>query len=146
MTARVETRAEDGAMHIAVSGEIDLANAAAVEDQIREALSHSPETVSVDLTDLTYMDSAGIRILFTLASRLSRCGSCKNYRGTRLAHPPIHRAIRIRITRFAPTPKPMTSCRHTDGVCALATVDRKLGTPQIMPWSGPWPAASRSHG
>ena len=50
MTARVETRAEDGAMHIAVSGEIDLANAAAVEDQIREALSHSPETVSVDLT------------------------------------------------------------------------------------------------
>jgi hypothetical protein len=31
MTARVETRAEDGAMHIAVSGEIDLANAAAVE-------------------------------------------------------------------------------------------------------------------
>jgi anti-anti-sigma factor len=70
MTARVETRAEDGAMHIAVSGEIDLANAAAVEDQIREALSHSPETVSVDLTDLTYMDNAGIRVLFTLASRL----------------------------------------------------------------------------
>ena len=70
MTARVKTRAEDGAMHIAVSGEIDLANAAAVEDQIREALSHSPETVSVDLTDLTYMDSAGIRILFTLASQL----------------------------------------------------------------------------
>jgi anti-anti-sigma factor len=70
MTARVETRTEDGAMHIALSGEIDLANAAAVEDQIREAVSHRPETVSVDLTDLTYMDSAGIRVLFTLASRL----------------------------------------------------------------------------
>ena len=70
MTARVETHAEDGSMHIALSGEIDLANAAAVEDQIREAISHQPETVSVDLTDLTYLDSAGIRILFTLASRL----------------------------------------------------------------------------
>ena len=70
MTARVETRTEDGALHIALRGEIDLANAAAVEDQIREAVSHQPETVSVDLTDLTYMDSAGIRILFTLASRL----------------------------------------------------------------------------
>lgn len=70
MTARVETRTEDGSMHIAVSGEIDLANATAVEDQIREAISHQPETVSIDLTDLTYMDSAGIRILFTLASRL----------------------------------------------------------------------------
>ena len=70
MTARVEAHAEDGAMHIAVSGEIDLANAAAVEDQIREAISHQPQTVSVDLTDLTYLDSAGIRILFALASRL----------------------------------------------------------------------------
>ncbi|HEU0128090.1 MAG TPA: STAS domain-containing protein [Pseudonocardiaceae bacterium] len=70
MTARVEAHAEDGAMHIAVSGEIDLANAAAVEEQIREAISHQPKTVSVDLTDLTYMDSAGIRILFILASRL----------------------------------------------------------------------------
>jgi anti-anti-sigma factor len=70
MTARVETHAEDGSMHIALSGEIDLANAAAVEDEIREAVSHQPSAVSVDLTDLTYLDSAGIRILFTLASRL----------------------------------------------------------------------------
>jgi anti-anti-sigma factor len=70
MTARVETRAEDGSMHITLSGEIDLANAVAVEDEIREAVSTQPTAVSVDLTDLTYMDSAGIRILFALASRL----------------------------------------------------------------------------
>lgn len=43
---------------------------AAVEDEIREAVSNQPAIVSVDLTDLTYMDSAGVRILFTLASRL----------------------------------------------------------------------------
>jgi anti-anti-sigma factor len=71
MTAvRVDTSAEDGSMHIALSGEIDLANAATVEDKIREAVSHQPATVSVDLTELTYLDSAGIRILFGLASRL----------------------------------------------------------------------------
>ncbi|MGH3835257.1 MAG: STAS domain-containing protein [Pseudonocardiaceae bacterium] len=68
--ARVETSAENGLMRIAVSGEIDLANAAAIEDALREAVSHQPTTVSVDLTELTYMDSAGIRILFALASRL----------------------------------------------------------------------------
>ena len=68
--AKVETSAEDGSMHITLSGEIDLANAAAVEDEIRAAVSNQPTTVSVDLTDLTYMDSAGIRILFVLASRL----------------------------------------------------------------------------
>jgi len=68
--AKVETSTEDGSMRITLSGEIDLANAAAVEDEIRAAVSNQPTTVSVDLTDLTYMDSAGIRILFVLASRL----------------------------------------------------------------------------
>jgi anti-anti-sigma factor len=72
--ARVETNAEDGSVHIAVSGEIDLANAATVEDELREATSHQPVAVSVDLTNLSYMDSAGIRILFMLASRLQALG------------------------------------------------------------------------
>ena len=68
--AKVETSAEDGSLRITLSGEIDLANAAVVEDEIRAAVSNQPTTVSVDLTDLTYMDSAGIRILFVLASWL----------------------------------------------------------------------------
>lgn len=68
--AKVETSAEGGSLHIALSGEIDQANAAAVEDELREAVSRQPTTVSVDLTDLTYIDSTGIRLLFTLASRL----------------------------------------------------------------------------
>jgi anti-anti-sigma factor len=68
--ARVEVSAEDRSMRISLSGEIDLANAAAVEDEIREAVSNQPAVVSVDLSDLTYLDSAGVRILFALASRL----------------------------------------------------------------------------
>ncbi|MGH4006811.1 MAG: STAS domain-containing protein [Pseudonocardiaceae bacterium] len=68
--AKVEASAEDGSMHIAVSGEIDLANAAVVEDELRAAVSHQPTAVSVDLTELSYLDSAGVRILFGLASRL----------------------------------------------------------------------------
>ncbi len=68
--ATVEASAEDGSMHITLSGEIDLANAAVVEDEIREAVSNQPAKVTVELTDLTYLDSAGVRILFALASRL----------------------------------------------------------------------------
>jgi anti-anti-sigma factor len=70
MTAKVETSAEDGSMHIALSGEIDLANAAAVEEEIHAAVSHQASAISAALTDLTYLDSAGIRILFARASRL----------------------------------------------------------------------------
>jgi anti-anti-sigma factor len=68
--AKVECNAEDGSMHISLSGEIDLANAAVIEDEIRSAVSTQPSAVSVDLTDLSYIDSAGIRILYGLASRL----------------------------------------------------------------------------
>ncbi|HEV7828624.1 MAG TPA: STAS domain-containing protein [Pseudonocardiaceae bacterium] len=68
--AKVECSAEDGLMHISLSGEIDLANAAVVEDEIRSAVSNQPSAVSVDLTDLSYIDSSGIRILYGLASRL----------------------------------------------------------------------------
>jgi anti-anti-sigma factor len=68
--ARVETRTEGGSIHIALSGEIDLANAATVEDELRAAISHQPSAVLVDLTNLTYMDSVGISILFALVSRL----------------------------------------------------------------------------
>ncbi|MDQ2790145.1 MAG: anti-sigma factor antagonist [Pseudonocardiales bacterium] len=68
--ASVQATAEDGSMHIALSGEIDLANVDAVEEEIRAATSHQPNAVSVDLTELTYVDSAGIRMLFSLASRL----------------------------------------------------------------------------
>jgi anti-anti-sigma factor len=68
--ANVEVRAEDSSVHIAVSGEVDLANASAVEDEIRAAISNQLAAVSVDLTGLTYVDSVGIRMLFTLAARL----------------------------------------------------------------------------
>jgi anti-anti-sigma factor len=68
--AKVECSAQNGSMYISLSGEIDLANAAVVEDEIRSAVSDRPSAVSVDLTDLSYMDSAGIRILYGLASRL----------------------------------------------------------------------------
>jgi anti-anti-sigma factor len=68
--AQVESSADDGSMRIRLSGEIDLANASAVEDQIRAALTPQPSAVSVDLTDLSYLDSTGMRILYGLASRL----------------------------------------------------------------------------
>ena len=69
-TAEVESSADDGSIRICLSGEIDLANAAAVDDQIRAAITHQPSTVSVDLAGRTYLDSAGIRVLYALASRL----------------------------------------------------------------------------
>jgi anti-anti-sigma factor len=68
--ATVAASADKGSVRISLSGEIDLANASTVEGQIRAAVSDQPTAVSVDLTDLVYMDSVGIKLLFDLASGL----------------------------------------------------------------------------
>jgi anti-anti-sigma factor len=58
--ATVDASTDNGSVHISLSGEIDLANASTVDEQIHAAVSGQPTAVSVDLTNLTYMDSVGI--------------------------------------------------------------------------------------
>ena len=57
-------------VRLAITGEIDLSNAARVEDQILDAVDNQHIEVELDLRTLNYIDSAGLRILFTLATRL----------------------------------------------------------------------------
>jgi anti-sigma B factor antagonist len=63
-------RARPGEVRIAIDGEIDLANATVVEYQILDAISNQDTEVVLDLHGLTYIDSAGLRVLFTLGTRL----------------------------------------------------------------------------
>ena len=58
-------------VRIALAGEIDMDNARQVEQQILDAISNQLTAVTLDLSGLEYIDSAGIRVLFTLANRLA---------------------------------------------------------------------------
>jgi anti-anti-sigma factor len=68
--ARVVAGAHDGAPVVRVSGEIDLSNAAQVRDAIGAAVADEAAVVLVDLSETTYLDSAGISMIFRLAERL----------------------------------------------------------------------------
>lgn len=61
---------EDGELRIALSGEIDLANVATVRTGLLDAIGNELTEVVVDLAGVTYIDSAGLRVLLTLAARL----------------------------------------------------------------------------
>jgi len=61
----------DGTARIALAGEIDMDNARQVEQQITGAISNQMTAVTLDLSGIDYIDSAGLRVLFTLGSRLS---------------------------------------------------------------------------
>jgi anti-anti-sigma factor len=68
--ANVAVHTDRTPIRIVIAGEIDMDNAAAVEEQIFIAVDNRATAVQVDLTDLSYLDSSGLRILFTLANRL----------------------------------------------------------------------------
>ena len=55
---------------VAIAGEIDLSNTDEVASQIEAAVTSDSTSVVVDLTETTYLDSAGVRLLLTLAGRL----------------------------------------------------------------------------
>lgn len=52
---------------VAVSGDIDLANISEFESAMANARSGSP-ALTVDLTEVSYCDSAAVRALFALAA------------------------------------------------------------------------------
>jgi anti-anti-sigma factor len=53
-----------------VSGELDIAGAQRLGDQIHEAVPTSAHALVVDFTGLDFIDSSGIAMLFGLARRL----------------------------------------------------------------------------
>ena len=69
MIEHVAVSCHDDVVVATVSGEIDISNVAAVGATIAEALSHDALGLVVDLGSVSYIDSAGIRMLFELARR-----------------------------------------------------------------------------
>ena len=67
---RITTRpGADGGPVLAVEGEIDIANADALREALDERLAGA-DRVTVDLTGVGYLDSAGLAVLFPHARRL----------------------------------------------------------------------------
>ena len=53
-----------------IHGEVDASNAAAVATALRELVTNRSSELIVDLSDTSYLDSAGINLLFTLGEEL----------------------------------------------------------------------------
>jgi anti-sigma B factor antagonist len=55
-----------------IEGEIDASNVTWAEARLRSLVTNHCEALVVDLTAITYLDSAGIALLFELAADLGR--------------------------------------------------------------------------
>jgi anti-anti-sigma factor len=61
----------DGVVVLRVRGEVDMANATDTSTRLLSA-SGDGSSIVLDLGELTYIDSAGIRMLFDLSEQLAR--------------------------------------------------------------------------
>jgi stage II sporulation protein AA (anti-sigma F factor antagonist) len=68
-TLRVERR--DGGVVLDLSGEIDLANVDVLREQINAEVENTSWALVLDVTRLDYLDSAGVRLMFELSSKLA---------------------------------------------------------------------------
>jgi anti-anti-sigma factor len=68
--AALRSEERDGHVVVRLTGEIDLANADAVGADVRRAVENRTFALALDLCEVTYVDSAGVRLLFDLAAEL----------------------------------------------------------------------------
>ena len=90
---QVEVHTRGDAIRIALIGEIDLSNASEVESAVVSAISNHTTEVDLDLSAVGYLDSAGLRVVYSLAVRLRRAQI-----GLRITTPldsPARRAIEV---------------------------------------------------
>jgi anti-anti-sigma factor len=69
---RVETVAQVAVAHL--HGEIDMSNARELGEAITRQVSNKALGLVLDLTDIAYVDSAGIQVIYELRERLETRG------------------------------------------------------------------------
>ena len=65
-------RGEERERHVVVrlTGELDIATAGTIGGQVRRSVQNHTYALALDVSDVTYVDSAGVRLLFDLAAEL----------------------------------------------------------------------------
>jgi anti-anti-sigma factor len=70
LLARVSEESHGEVTVAAVEGEVDASNAPELGDRLRATLTNRSMALVVDLSATTYLDSAGINLMFALAADL----------------------------------------------------------------------------
>lgn len=60
---RLRTEKRDGAMFVAPSGEVDLVSSTVLRQELKRIQAERPERLVIDLSEVPYMDSAGVATL-----------------------------------------------------------------------------------
>lgn len=62
----------DGSVRVAAHGELDLATASALDEALVECAEETPKRLVVDLSDVPFIDAAGLRVLVEAQKRQAK--------------------------------------------------------------------------
>lgn len=68
----VDPRTVEGAVVLAVRGEVDIAGKRVMHGALEDAIEDAERAVVVDLSDVSFMDSTGLALMLNAARRLTR--------------------------------------------------------------------------
>jgi anti-sigma B factor antagonist len=75
MTAlNIRTTDQGGAIQVELAGELDIASAPKLEDELVRLEEQKPSLLAVDLRPLDFMDSSGLRVLVAADTRAREQG------------------------------------------------------------------------
>jgi anti-anti-sigma factor len=77
---------------VTVAGEMDMLSATVLQDAVADVLGRRPRRIELDLHDVTFLDSAGIRTLLTCHAEAGRAGCELNLVDP---HPRVYRVLEI---------------------------------------------------
>jgi anti-anti-sigma factor len=91
-TFYVTSERRGGTVHVKLSGELDISSAPKVEDELARVEPDRPEVIVLDLRNLAFMDSTGLRLLIAADTRARQ----QDRRLTIVKGPePVQRVFRI---------------------------------------------------
>jgi anti-anti-sigma factor len=70
----IQFERSNGSLLVRLSGEIDLSNSDDLHQRLETAIEGCP-TVLIDLTEVTYLDSQGLRLIKQLTTKVNRDGT-----------------------------------------------------------------------
>jgi anti-sigma B factor antagonist len=65
----VTVQQHESAVQVSMVGELDISTAMRLEDELRRVEAEKPGVIVLDLKQLTFMDSTGLRLLITADAR-----------------------------------------------------------------------------
>ena len=74
-TLDVTTSDRSGGAHVALSGELDIATAPRLEEEVRRLENEGRALIFIDLRGLEFMDSSGLRTLLAADTRARERGA-----------------------------------------------------------------------